>query len=229
MRSGVTLATLREELAIEAGISTEPAHLAAEQPRLDQLLRRTERIMARMDDWGSLSFEEEVTVSADAQFASLPSNIAFTDIRDCWVAFGSQWLPVAHGIGSVERSIYNTSQRATPITRWEIQAPGNVNFEVWPIGASAQTLRFTGQKALGTFTDDTDTCTLDADVIVLRAAAQMLARDRKEDAALLLDQARLLTERILKAQGSTKSPEIDLARRPTRALRPGIDYIPPEA
>ena len=76
-------------------------------------------------------------------------------------------------------------------------------------------------------TKDTDTCVLDADVIVMNVAAQILGRDQKDDAQLLLQQANELANEITKRQGSVKADEINLGRRKTQPLRPGIDYIAP--
>jgi len=133
---------------------------------------------------------------------------------------------VQHGIGAAQRSLYNTTQRALPIQRWEIQAPGNVNFEVWPIASVAQTLRFSGTKVYTDMTKDTDTCVLDADVIVMMSAAPILGRDKKDDAQLMIAEARELADAICQRQGSLKREDVDLGRRPSTALRPGIDYIP---
>lgn len=226
MRSGVTLADLREEVLIEAGFSTDAGHSVFSEQRLNQMINRTERLIAVQYEWASLNFEEDVTVPANTRYVDLPDLLTFTMIDRVTVAFGSEWIEVKHGIGDRERSLYNETQRATPIQRWEVVAPGNEEFEVWPVGATAQTLRFSGSKAFGTMEKDTDTCTLDADVIVMRVAAQILGRDNKEDAALLLDLSDSHAREITKRQGSYKAEDISFGRRPSKPLRPGVDYIP---
>ena len=227
MRSGVTLADLRKEVLIETGSSTDAGHAVFAVEHLNQVINRMERWMAMDRDWGGLEFEENVAIAANAQFVSLPANITFTEITGAAVLFGSEWLTIYHGISLNNRSLYNSTQRATPIQRWEVQAPGNVNFEVWPIGSQAQTIRFVGNKKLGSMVDDDDTCTLDGDVIVMRAAAQILGRDRKEDAALLLKMAESMTDKIVKKRGSLKAEPLNLGRGGTDrpAPRPGIDFI----
>lgn len=227
MRNGITLATLREEVQIESGLSTDPGHSAFSEQRLNQMINRTERRLSQTYDWPNMEFEEEVTVAADTQFVNLPTNLNFTMIDTAHVAYGSEWVPIQHGIGARERSIYNSSQRATPISRWEIRAPGNVDFEVWPIGSVEQTIRFSGTKSFGGMQNDTDTCVLDADVIVMNVAAAILGRDQKDDAQLMLQQADELADAIIKRQGSVKSESISFGRKPARSLRPMIDYIPP--
>lgn len=227
MRNGVTLATLRDEVRIEAGMSTDAGHSIYSTERLNQMINRTERRLAQIYDWPNMEFEEEVTVAANTQLVNLPTNINFTMIDTVHVAYGDDWLPITHGIGARERSIYNDTQRATPILRWEIEAPGNAQFEVWPIGNVQQTLRFSGTKSFGGMLKDTETCVLDADVIVLNVAAEILGRDDKADAQLKLSMADDLAKSIIKRQGSFKTEDINLGRRPGRTLRPGIDYIPP--
>lgn len=226
MRTGVSLADIRTEVLIEAGFSTDPGHSAFSKERLDQMIARTERMMAREKTWPGIHFEERVAIGANVQYVDLPDDIASSDIKSAHVGYGDDWLPVTYGIGPVERSIYNESQRAAPIARWEVVAPGDEKFEVWPIGSYAQTLMFTGSKRLGEFKNDASCCTLDADVIVLRVAAQILGRDRKEDARLMLQQANSMTNDLLKDQNTTRA-EINMGgNRGVRRLRPGIDYIP---
>lgn len=222
MRSGIARSVLRTEILIEAGFSTESGHATYSEDRLNHLIARTERLMASEYDWPVIHVEESVVIAANTRFVNLPSTISVSEIDTVHVYYGDDLLPVHMGIGAVQRSLYKTTQRATPIMRWE---PNETQFEVWPIGGAEQTMLFGGQKAPGAYADDTSTCTLDGDVIVLRVAAEILGRDRKEDAALKLEQASRKTTDIIKGQAATRPP-INLGRRPGRMLRPGIDYIP---
>jgi hypothetical protein len=230
MRSGVTLAILRSEVLIEAGMSIESNHATQMAPRITQMLARTQRLLLREYDWPTIAgYEQTVTVAANASTGTLPSDIDFTSINSVHVSFGDEWLPVMYGIGAAERTIYNSTQRSIPIRKWEIVTGGNT-FEVWPIGGDAQNLLFQGSKALGALASDSDTCTLDADVLVLRVAAELLGRDRKEDAAVKLQQARALAEGIVKRQRQSRATPIPQGRGSNHPmLRPGIDYIPPSS
>lgn len=227
MRSGIPLSQLREEVMLEAGMSTQPGHSTGSKDRINLMINRVERTMLLENEWPTLHFQEDLTVAADAQYVDLPVNIAFTMIDSVHVAFGDEWLVVKHGIGPGERTIYNSTQRATPIRRYEVSANYPTKFEVWPIGAVEQTLMIEGTKTVGEMSEETDTCSLDADVIVLRVAAELLGRENKADAELKLTTAMRRQEQILKRQGATKRPTLNLARRSSPVLRPGIDYIPP--
>lgn len=227
MRSGVTLATIRDEVMLEAGLSAQPGHNNGAIKKINQMINRTERSLLTEYEWPTLHFEEEVAVAADTQVVNLPSNISFTMISSVHVAYGSEWLPVTHGIGAAQRTIYNDTQRAIPISRYEVSANNTGQMEVWPIGGAAQTLLIQGTKTVGAMADETDTCNLDADVIVLMVAAEILGRENKADAELKLSKAMRLIDALQKRQGASKRENLNLAGRRRRALRPGIDYIPP--
>jgi len=236
LRNGVTLNVLRREVQIEAGLSTNSGHTVLSQERIDQMLRRTERLMADEDEWPNMHYEEEVTVSANTRFVTMPTSMNASGVDSVHVLYGDDWIPVTRGIGAVERSVYDEDQRATPINRWELRPPQaaqsattlttNTQFEVWPVGDVGQTLLFQGAKALGVFVDEGDVCSLDADVIVLRVAAEILARDNKQDAEFKMSLARKRTTDLLKRLGATQSKSISQVARPKRLPRSGIDYIP---
>lgn len=229
MRSGVALKTLRKEVAIEAGFSTESGHLAYSTERLNQMINRVERMMSNMDEWPTQNNYAAVTITADTQFHTLPATFDFTGIDTAWCQFGSEWLEVTHGITQYDRSLYSSTQRAEPVRKWMINQSDTTQFEVWPIPGTAQSMRFEGSVKVGVMAADDDLCVLDADIIVMRVAAQILGRDKKDDAALLLDNAQKLTQAILKRQTMNKSGSINLGAGlgQRQRLRPGIDYIPP--
>ena len=227
MRSGVTLATLREEVMIEARLSTQGGHATYTVARLNQFINRTERFLYDEHEWPLEHLEETVTVAADARYTTLPSTIPFTQVETVDVLYGDQYLPVKYGIGARERSIYDADERAEPITRWEIQQDNPTQFEVWPIGQTAQTLLFQGRPAIGAMVNESDTCALDADVIVARVAARILGKDNQADAQLLLQEAEQRVQTLMKKQGASKRDNPNMGRRRRPMLRPGIDYIPP--
>lgn len=227
MRSGVPLSEIRKEVMIEAGLSTQAGHAAFNTERLNHMINRMERLMMAEGEWPTLHFEERVTVLADAQYADLPEHISFTMIETAHVAYGSEWLPITQGIGARERTIYNESQRAAPIQKYEVGAERPTQFEVWPIGSSDQTILFQGNYRVGEMASEVDQCALDADVIVLRVAAEILGRDNQADAELKLSLANSHTNKILKRQGAMKRDPINTGRVRKDIRRPGIDYIPP--
>lgn len=227
MRSGIALSTIREEVLIEAGLSAQPGHSTFNIDRINQMVNRIERAMLLEGEWPTLAFEETLTVAADAQYVDLPTNITFTMIDNIYVAYGSEWFEVKSGIGARERTIYNSTQRALPASRYEYRANNPTKLEIWPIGGVEQTLLVEGTKTVGAMREENDVCSLDADVIVLRAAAEILGRENKADAELKLSEAARRMTQLNKFQGSSKRESLNFGRRRTQVRRPGIDYIPP--
>lgn len=225
MRAGVTLAVLRNEVLIESGNSTAAGHTAQLTERINHLLNRMERQIARRPGWKVLEAEVEVIVPANSAFGTLPTEFEFSRVSSVWTNYGSDWLPVTYGIGICERSLYDDGQRASPIQRWEIQYPGTTTFEVWPISASAETLRFTGRRSVGVMTTDSDVCVLDGDALVLLTAGEMLAKSDPETAQTKLAAANRIIVDELNGERSTDEGA-NLAGRMGMRLRPGIDYIP---
>ena len=235
MRTGVTLATLRKEVQFEAGLSSAPGHSTQHAERIDHRLNRVEREVALNYTWPTRTIERNVIVGANAQFAVMPVNLTFTMIKTVWCLYaGDQWSPVTHGIGAAERSAVPYTRRQQTTRRWEILSTASANyvagvaeFEVWPISPVAETLRFTGEVVPGEMSLDTHTCVMDADVLVLIVAGEMLAKADPETAKVLLAKAQARITKLQARQVGMKLPEVNLAGRPRSRPRAGLDYMPP--
>lgn len=226
MRNGVPLHELRKEVQVEAGLSSEEGATAFSKDRLNLLINRVERMMKSMHDWPTQNYEIFTLIPADTKRFAFPLNVTVRSIRSVHVEFGQQWLEVSKGVSPAERGLYTDQMRAAPAMRWDYDVAHPDMFEIWPISQQQQRLMFRGQKAVGAMEDENDTCTLDADVIVLRVAAEILGRDKQEDAAIKLQMAESHTQAVLKDMGTTSSP-VSLSGRAQRVIRPGIDFIPP--
>lgn len=225
MRSGITLATLRQEVLIEARMSTTAGQAAMMPDRIRQLLNRFERDYATRFSWKSRRFEASMTIPAGTAVATLPGGMSFTMVSEVWCQSGSDWLPVAHGIGAAERSTYPSGTTGSPICRWEVQSADPQTFEVWPVSGQDEVLRFTAERAAGLMSVDSDPCVLDGDLLVLRTAAEILKPTDMKDAQDKARQAEELAFAIQTREAST-APVAVLSARPRPRLRPGLDYIP---
>ena len=101
------------------------------------------------------------------------------------------------GIGVEEYAQYDSvaDERADPPLKYSIRnVTGTAQVEIWPMPASAvATLELTGSIKVVPLVDDADVCLLDAEAVILFAAAKLATGDN-EDKAIKIARRRL--ERI---------------------------------
>lgn len=230
MRLGIDRSILRNEVLIEARLSTTAAHSSQHTERINHLLNRMERMLQTRYSWPQRQFETEIVVPAGATFneADIPSGGAvYTNIVEVWCLYGTEWLPVKAGIGAPERSMYGPDDRDTPIRRYEaIWDADPYAIETWPIGDVDQTIRVVMDRTAGNMSADDIGCVLDGDVLVLETAAALIEKSDKETAATLRAQSARRIEELLKRTRLQQAVP-NLATRPGGRMRAGIDYIPP--
>ena len=141
--------------------------------------------------------------------------------------------------------------QAWPPRRWRNCAVFNettqqtqpaAQFEVWPTPArqgddasvSPYSLRIEGNAPINALVEDTDICVIDATLIVLFAAAEILAQQKSESASLKLQKAnqyrRMLIARLGAQQRNMRSLSKDGGHMGPladgRRLTPYLDFIP---
>jgi hypothetical protein len=193
------LATLGEmlvDLRAELGMSLNPAQATQVEPAHKVKMQRVQRMLWQDFAWPQLRERFDVPLAAGQRYYDLPVGLDLERVEEAVVSWAGDWHPLDRGIGAPEWSIYDPEQneRTDPALRWEARPNGQI--EVWPLPATdnSQVLRFTGTKALGVFVEPGDTCTLDRDLIVLSAAAE-IAKDQG-DAQRLAARAKRLYDRL---------------------------------
>lgn len=218
---------------------------------MSRRLRRTQDWLYAEFAWPRLRVSRDVALLADTRFYSYPAGLDLESITQAWVRGGGsdRWERITFGITPDHLNTHDSDSGATswPVLAWGhappdtapatgTPAPGNPPpsaaspglLEVWPIPSRDGTLRLEGRQALATLAADTDVSTLDANLIVLFAAADLLARQKSQDAQLKLTNAQRLLRRIQAQQAADKSAPIVIGGGVTqmRRLRPWLDYIP---
>jgi hypothetical protein len=193
----VLLAMVKAEIGDNSG--TNSAADAAIQVQLSNL----QKWLATEYDWPFLERRWDVAVPANTQFVTFPTKddndatntaqINFERMPKVEVFWNNVYQPVIYGIGIDE---YNTldfalQQQSDPIQRWRAATNPNEQanpntFEVWPVPVTAQTLRFTGQRALLPLAVSADTADLDDMLLVMGVAAEKLQRSKQADAQMKL-------------------------------------------
>lgn len=208
MSRGTTLANLRTMLKAEIGDYSGTN--STRDAELNVLLATKQKVLGTEHDWPFLHQQWDVVVSAGTKFVAVPTSTAtaanpasqtvdvdLDKLPTLWVYYNGTYQPVIYGVQPDEYNVFdftNDASRSDPIQRWRYAT--NVNesnlpnrFEVWPVPATEQKLRFIGKRALTTLTSDSHTADLDDVLIVLFTAADILARKKSQDAQLKLQQA----------------------------------------
>jgi hypothetical protein len=232
MATGALLTEMVRALRAETGKSLNVALGAGERDALVYTLQRTQEQLYEDYDWPFLLGDRDVDLVPGTRLYGYPEDIFFDYVADVWAATGSTWTRLEYGLSPADYSIYDSEAGVTgwPPTKWRHLA-GTILFEVWPVPAQAGRLRVRGQLRLKPLVDDNDVSTLDGQLIVLFAAAEILARQKAEDAQYKLGMARERLRRIQARQGSNKLRDpiivgggpLGLSSRPARV---GLDYIP---
>jgi len=98
------------------------------------------------------------------------------------------------------------------------------------VPSQAGTLRINGRRALSAMVADADYSTLNGSLIGLHVAADILARNKAEDAKVKMNEAQRLLRNLARRQTANKRKPFVLGggipSSWAQQLRPGIDYIP---
>lgn len=227
--SQMLLSEMVVDLRAEAGHSLVLGQGTNMEDTLKYYLRRTQREIYAAFDWPQFMAYETVQVPAGTRLLPGFTNISDEQINTLWTRSGGTWIPVMFGIDPADFSAFNsdTDTRADPIQRYRYD-PLGAALEIWPIPNNDTSVMGLGQIKLPPLIADGDKSLLDGQLIVMFAAANILARQKDEDASLLLNKAQQYLVALQKQNGSQKRVPQSMAlgtggRRP----RNGLDYISP--
>jgi hypothetical protein len=212
MARGTTLANLRTMFKAEVGIDLSAG--TGEDTAINNLLANKEMWLASEFDWPFLEHKFDLIVGSGDRFKTLPTTESSSGDEGATAAmnfdrpflvetkFNAKWVELEYGIGSQEMNYLDSElappQVMDPVQRWrfatDISEAVNPNqIEIWPIPATTQLIRFTGQRQLLTLVSDSDKADLDDLLIVLFVAAEWLTKNQSQEAQMKgqLAQARL--------------------------------------
>src|SRR5262245_419381 len=238
MPVGVALIDLRRDLRAETGQSLNPAQGVQSQASQDIQLDRQQKELWDAYQWPHLRYWIDKTVNANQSILDYPTEMPFDQINRIFISDGaSNWQTIDYGLHAYD--IVPNASPGNPL-RWanQVTVTGGKTDPVGkillvPTPASAITLRFEGQAPCNPLVDDADRCVLDSKAIVLFAAAEILAVQKVEAAAMKLTKAQNYLRRLLQNQGADKRASYNMGGnhridhfggRANRSYVPGIDY-----
>lgn len=195
MARGTALSVLYTMLQSKIGANTS---FTATKARYYQLISDKQKWLASEYDWPFLEERFDVPIPSQSRYVSFPTmdNVGDTGAMNLErpykveVKWNLIWSELQYGIGSEQFNYLDSDVPGNiqdPIQRWRWSEANQ--FEIWPINATAQLVRFTGQRALDALVVDTDTADLDDEMLVLFVAADILMRSKQSDAQACLQQA----------------------------------------
>lgn len=218
-----TLESIIADVRSETKRSRSRQYGIDEYDNIKYLVQREQRRLWWDHNWKFLKVRRDIALVAGERYYDVPEDLCAERIITSKIQFGSEWIDLTQGIGAEEYSIYDSDadSRADPAEKWDIiDAGAGEQIEIWPKPASAQTARFTGIKNLGEFISDDHTCTLDATLITLFAAAALKPDDEKILAAAnrLLTKMRGHEARISNGNFFSMGGSAEPARQPRRII-----------
>lgn len=236
MPAGVLLNDLVSGLRAKTGKSLNVAMGVSERDTLVSLLQQKQQYLYAAYDWPVLEASFTVPLVAGTTSYNYPSGLAFDYINNVWcqetTPAPGRYLRLEYGIEPEHYNCQAQGDQGWPIERWMVKddptLASGVMFDVWPTPSQAGIVLFRGRRALKPLVSNSDTCTLDSDLIILFTAADILARQKAEDAPTVLADAQRHMRNIARRQTGNKKSPIILGGGVARGvyLRPGIDYIP---
>jgi hypothetical protein len=245
MRLGVPLSQLRTELLAETFQSPTPAQTVNLMSFYNYQLARVQREQWNDVIWPHMKIWMDLPMVAGQRFYDYPPGFGFDALIRIWWPQGVNWVELAYGI---EPPVYATMGgelvRAWPPRRWQNRAQYDPDtnkttpasqFEVWPIPPEnyPYSLRLEATAPLNDFIADTDVCVLDATLLVMMAAAEILLQQKNEAAQMKLQKAtaykRMLVARVGAQQRQMRSLSRDggdMQFDDLRRLTPWLDFIP---
>lgn len=190
MARGTQLSALVDMLRSEVGASTNVAMGVNTLPNLKHLLRRTQEKLWQDFDWPFAWIERDEHMANGQRYYAFDNEIDFDRIRHAHVWYASTWRELQYGITPGDYNVSNPDlgMKQDPPRKWR-HWEGN-QFEVWPVPNSAECkIRFRAIKKLPQLIADSDTATLDDNLIVLFSAAELLAKAKSDDAGAKLKSA----------------------------------------
>jgi hypothetical protein len=197
MARGTTLQELVTMVREEAGHSTNAGLGQNTLDGLKQKIRRQQVVLWQEHEWPHLRVERDIVLQAGQRYYAPPTDLSLNHRIDLVHVFhDGRWQTVDPGI-TLDQYNYLDSDadvRQDPVLRWELYEAEQI--EVWPIPkTNGIKLRLQGTRNLRALVADGDTADLDDRLITLFVAAELLAKQKSDDAGPKLSMAqRLLTK-----------------------------------
>lgn len=188
MAFNTTLLNLRNMVKAELGWLTGGA---ARDGEINTIISNTQKWLTSRFDWPHLEALADVAMVAGTRYYALPTTLDFQRPVTVENKYNTSWLQVCYGIEAEELNTRDSDLvlAQDPVAKWQKYGTTLLQFEVWPIPASASTLRFRGRMVLPVLTGDAHTAVLDDLLIAYHVAAKLATSGKLAQKDFLVAQA----------------------------------------
>lgn len=235
MAIGTQFSSLVIDLRAETRRSSEVSVGVDDNDNLKRSINGVYRTLAVQHTWPHLRKAfDKIPLAAGQRFYDLPAGFDQDRVTEAVAWLGSLNMPIKKGIDLDGYSFLDpaTDQRSDPVLAWDTAydpTSGHIQIEFWPIPASASYfVQFVGQWTPPRLVNDSDTCLLDDELVLLFAAARQLKAQGAKDADVKLQEAQaylLKLEQRPKANAAPVQMGLGLNRRDA-AFHPNIVIKP---
>jgi hypothetical protein len=234
----VTLQEVVQAVRAECGLSTNTSRGIDHLDNIKQLIRRHYTTLAEDFDWQHLEIRREAPDSrkllqAGSRYYNWPAALNPLKIEAAWVMWGNNWVPLDYGIGYREYNVQSSDldMRCDPVLSWAFY--GGEQFEVWPLPVSngvanvSNEIAFKGQRKVEQLLQDTSRMDMDDILVSLRVSTEILAGQKKMEAASVKGDAAKARLESLRAHLASKTKYVMGKGRvgPDTGLPRHPDYI----
>ena len=199
------LTQLIDALRAEVGHAVSVSVGVDNLPAIKQLIRRTQETLYDDFDWPHLRIQPTKALAAGQRYYDFDTTLDYERIEEVVLWYSGQPHMLERGIGFGDDAQFDSDSgiRSDPQLKWDVRHTGTKEqLEIWPIPSSnSNKIQYKGIKKLNALTDLNDTADLDDQLIILFAAAEILTRQKSQDAGAKLAAA---NARYLKLKGRTK-------------------------
>lgn len=174
----------------------------AQDKEINQIIYDTQQWLSSEYDWPFLRARWDVILPPASRYVAFPTvddvnltcaiNFERAGELEVYIKWNNIWQEIYYGINEQSEFNYIDSDRGMvldPVQRWMFDDEGN--FEIWPMNATVQTLRFVGQRVLTDLRTTisplvwNDAATLDLDdiMVTMFVAAEYAMRQKQSEVA----------------------------------------------
>ena len=228
MAVGKTLLQLTEAVRAECRRSTNASRGIDDLVYLHQVIRRNYEELYDEYDWPRKKVIRDISIQAGSYIYDFPTDLDYERIQTVRFKWGDQWLPVIYGITDDNYSVWDpeNNERNDPVNNWGILDVGQgAQLEVWPLPASAGTLRLRGIKNRNELISNSDICDIDDLMVILHASAEVLGGAGQKDADLKLAKAAKRLHKMKSRASNTQYMGLGISPEPLRDREPRIRIV----